>query len=98
MHHEIHIYLGSGRIGKLSRYKFPVGEKHSFLLYLKAAINTDLDLTDAEKAVANYGLYEIEFSKFGKISPDRVNDDETRDNYNNAMATGSTLIVYSDPI
>jgi hypothetical protein len=98
MLYEIHIYLGAGCITEKYSHKYPVGERHAFLLYLKADSNSEYNLIAAEDIVISLGLNEIEFSKVGKLSPEKVNDDEKREYYHNAMKTGSTLIVYSDPI
>lgn len=98
MPYEIHLYLGSACITEKSYHKYPVGEKHAFLLYFRAKRDSEYNLTEAEENIINHGLSEIEFSKVGKLSPEKVNNDEKREYYNNAMKTGSTLIVYADPV
>ena len=95
---EVHIYLGSGCVWEKASLQYPIGERHPFLFYLKADKNSEYSLTDAEDVITSLGLNEIEFTKVGKLSPEKVNNDEKKEYYKNAMETGSTLIVYSDPI
>lgn len=98
MESEIHLYLGSGCIEKVSNYKYPLGERHAFLLYLKADVGSEYDQANAEKAVFDLGINEIEFTKVGKLSLEKLGDSEKTEYYNNALETGSTLVLYSDPI
>jgi hypothetical protein len=98
MNNEIHIYIGSGCIEEKSNYNYPAGERHPFLLYLKADNDSEYNPMEAESTISKLGLNEIEFTKVGKLSTEKINDDEKREHYNNTMKTGSTLIVYSDPV
>lgn len=98
MPHEIHIYLGAASITSKSNYEYPEGEKHAFLLYLKARKDSEFDYNLAEDVVINEGLTDIEFSKAGKLDKNKVNNQEKLEYYNNAIKTGSTLILYSEPI
>ncbi|SDF50353.1 hypothetical protein SAMN05216464_11931 [Mucilaginibacter pineti] len=98
MPYEIHIYVGAADITEKYGPKYPMGERHAFLLYLRADNNSEYNLTEAEEMIIGLGLGKIEFSKVGKLSLEKVNNDEKREYYNNAMKNGSTLIVYSDPI
>jgi len=98
MENEIHIYIGSACVGEKSNLQYPIGERHPFLLYLRADKNSEYNAIEAETVIADIGLDEIEFTKVGKLSPEKVNNDEKREYYKNAIERGATLIVYSDPI
>jgi len=95
---EIHIYLGTAAITEKSNYNYPIGERHPFLLYLKANRESEYNHVDAEQVVSRSGLDGIQFSKVGKLDPAMVNNEEKREYYDNAMKNGSTLILYTKPV
>jgi hypothetical protein len=95
---EIHIYLGTACITEKSSYKYPVGEKHAFLFYLKEDENSEYNQFKAEEIITNLGFNEIEFSKVGRLSPDKVGVGDKKKHFNNAVKSGSTLVLYRDPI
>ena|SRR3569832_612836 len=98
MPYEIHIYLGSACITPKSNYDYPDGEKHAFLLYLRAERSSQLNHKTAEDVIINEGLSDIEFSKAGKLDENKINNQEKLGYYENAIKTGSTLILYSEPM
>jgi len=78
MNNEIHIYIGSGRIEEKSNYNYPAGERHPFLLYLKSHNDLEYNPLEAENTIVKLGLTEIEFTKVGKLSTEKINDDEKK--------------------
>jgi len=98
MSYEIHIYLGTACTTSKSNYNYPEGERHAFLLYLKAEESSEIDYNAAEDTAIDNGLINIEFSKAGKLDKNKLNNQEKLEYYNDAMEVGSTLIVYSEPI
>ncbi len=98
MIYEVHIYMGTACITKRSQYKYPVGERHAFLFYLKEGENSEFNQIKAEKIIANLGLDEIEFSKAGKVSSDKIKTSQNKEYYDQAIESGSTLVLYTDPI
>ncbi|WP_316838326.1 hypothetical protein [Pedobacter nutrimenti] len=98
MSFEIHIYLGSACITEKSKHKYPVGEKHAFLFYLKQDKNSEYAPLQAEDIIAELGFSNIEFSRVGKVSPDRIEHGDKKDYYDNAIEQGSTFVLYEDPM
>ncbi len=98
MDYEIHIYLGTACIAEESAHKYPVGEKHAILFYLKEAKDSEYNHSKAKEIVTNLGFDKVEFTKAGKLHPDKMVTDEQKRNYENAMESGSTLILYTEPI
>jgi hypothetical protein len=98
MDHEIHIYVGTACISKKSSYKYPIGEKHAFLFYLKEKDNSEYNPAKAKKLISNRGFDEIEFSRAGKVSLEKIGTGDNKEYYDNAVTTGSTFILYTDPI
>lgn len=95
---EMHIYKGTGCITEKSKSGYPIGEKHAILLFLKEDENSDYNLIKAEETAFKTGLDQVEFSKSGKVSPDKIAGNTNEDAYNSAVELGSALILYSDPI
>jgi hypothetical protein len=93
--YEIHLFLGKGRVNENSH--FPAGEMHAFIFYLRQEKNSELDWITAEELITEAGIYEVEFSKAGKLDPSRVSE-KNMDPYESALNTGSSLNVYSDPL
>jgi hypothetical protein len=98
MNFEIHIYIGTAEIEGNSSYNYPAGEKHAILLYLMENVNSNYNQTKAEETVAKKGFRNIEFTRVGKLTPEKVLNSEQKKYYENAIRNGSTLIVYADSI
>lgn len=95
---EIHQYVGSACIAEESDSEYPVGEKHAFLFYLKESKDSEYNLVKAEEIIADFGFDQIEFSRMGKLNPARAVVGEMKEYYDNAIESGSTFILYEDPI
>lgn len=98
MNFEIHIYLGSACVTEKSKHKYPIGEKHAFLLYLKQEEKSGYNPIEAEEIIAELGFNNIEFSKVGKVSPDKIGHGDKKEYYDNAIESGFTFILYKDPM
>lgn len=98
MAYEVHIYSGTACITEKSSYKYPVGEKHPILLYLREEENSEYDPIEAEQIVSNLGLDNVEFSRMGKVSHDKATISNNKEYYHNALKSGSSLVLYTDPI
>jgi|GEM_PF-3390004 len=98
MDFEAHVFVGSARITEEAGSEYSIGNRHAFLLYMKAAKNDEYDLAKADQFIGEAGLDEIEISRSGKVDPLKINNLEKQENFDNAMEAGYTLIVYSDPI
>ena len=97
MNHEIHIFLGSACITKESIQNYPVGERHAFLFFMRVDADSEYNVAKAKKIVRDLGLNKIEFTKVGRLDPDRVTD-RNQELYSSAMDSGSAIVLYSDPI
>jgi hypothetical protein len=98
MEQEVHIYSGSGCITEKSISSYPVGQRHAFLFYLKENKNSELNWEKAEDKIMDAGINDIEFSRAGKVAPEKITTDEKREIYNNTLKSGSSLILYCDPV
>jgi len=98
MSHEIHIFLGTVCIAEESTQKYPAGEKHAILFYLKEAKDSEYNHYKAKEIITKQGFDNVEFTKAGKLHPDKMATDEQKRNYENAIESGSTLILYTEPI
>ena len=98
MVYEVHIYLGAGCITEKSSYKYPIGEKHAILFYLREGKDSEYNPINAEEIISNHGLDNIEFSKMGKATHDKAINGNNREYYLNALENGSSLVLYRDPI
>jgi len=98
MNFEIHIYLGSACIAEESNHNYPTGEKHAFLFYLKEDENSEYKPSKAEDIIVDLGFNKIEFSRIGKLSPDKIGNGDKKEYYDNAIESGSTFILYKDPM
>jgi hypothetical protein len=98
MDYEIHLFSGTACITEAANYKYPVGEKHAFLLFLRQFKNTEYNQFEAEQVVTSCGLNKIEFSRAGKVSQERVENSDKKEYYDSAIESGSALVLYSDPI
>lgn len=98
MNFEVHLYLGSAIITEKSKHTYPIGEKHAFLFYLKQEEKSEYNPLEAEDIITELGFSNIEFSKVGKVSPDKIGDGDKNEYYDNAVESGSTFILYEDPM
>lgn len=98
MNFEIHLYLGSAIITEKSKHSYPIGEKHAFLFYLKQKEKSEYNPLEAEDIITKLGFSNIEFSKVGKVNSDKIGNGDKKEYYDNAVASGSTFILYEDPI
>jgi hypothetical protein len=98
MEHVIHIYLGTAVTTETCNSNYPIGEKHAFLLYLKATESSDYNVDEAELTVSDLGFTEIVFDKVGLLSPEKINTDEKKEYFDNAMNYGFTFVLYKHPI
>jgi len=98
MTYEIHLYVGSVHITEKLIHRYPVGEKHAFLFYLKELENSEYEPDKAADMIAKFGYDNIEFSRAGKLDPEKLRSEEKEEYYQNALKTGSTFILYKDPI
>nr|WP_294945646.1 hypothetical protein [uncultured Mucilaginibacter sp.] len=98
MAYEVHLYLGTALIGEKSNYDYAVGEKHAFLFYLRADVDADYDELEAESIIENAGLDNVEFSRVGKVSPEKAASSEKKQFIDSAIKTGSCIVLYGEPI
>ncbi|WP_316743849.1 hypothetical protein [Pedobacter antarcticus] len=98
MNFEIHIYLGSACISENSTRKYPLGERHAFLFYLREEEYSEYNVDKAEDRVAELGFDQIEFSRVGKLDSNRIYTEEKKEYYDNAIESGSTFIFYTDAV
>ncbi|WPU94150.1 hypothetical protein SNE25_01255 [Mucilaginibacter sabulilitoris] len=98
MEYEIHLFSGTACITEAATYKYPVGEKHAFLFFLRENKNSEYDSLKAEGLIISCGLNKIEFSREGKVSQEKAENSDKKKYYDAAIESGSALILYSDPI
>lgn len=95
---EVHMYLGVACVTDKASYDYPIGEKHAFLFYLKEDKNAEYNPDRAEELISKLGFDKIEFSKAGKLDPDRVVGSDKEEYYDHAMKSGSSFVLYEDPM
>jgi hypothetical protein len=98
MEYEVHAYLGTVYIGEGLSEKYTTGEKRAILFYLRADKDSEYDESKAENMIIDLGFVNIEFSKVGKVSPEKVALGSNKEYYYRAIESGSALVLYSDPI
>lgn len=95
---EMHLYIGTARATDKSNSVYPIGEKHAILLFIKEDVNSEYDSIKAEEIVVSTGWDNIEFTRCGKVSEDKIAGNSNEDSYYDAVESGSSLIIYGDPI
>ncbi|NHA07180.1 hypothetical protein G7092_25505 [Mucilaginibacter sp. HC2] len=98
MFFEVHLYSGTVLITEKSKTKYLIGDKHAFLLYLRADPNAEYNQGDAEKIIFELGYDKIEFSRVGKVSPEKAAVSNNKIYYDNAIEAGASFVLYSAPI
>lgn len=97
MQNEVHIFLGTAIIAEDHTSNYPIGEKHAILLFLREDIGSEYNLTRAKEIIRSCKLKMPEFTKIGRLDPNRISD-KHRDCYKEALESGSALVLYADPI
>ncbi|SDP29986.1 hypothetical protein SAMN05428975_1054 [Mucilaginibacter sp. OK268] len=95
---DVHLYSGTVLISEKSNTKYQIGDKHAFLLYVRADLNAEYNQGNAEEIIFDLGFEEIEFSRAGKVSPEKAAVSHNKIYYDNAVKSGASFVLYSDPI
>lgn len=97
-HHEIHMFLAVARCATEGRY--PVGEHHPMLVFIRQEPATDHDFNAAELAALRGGWTEIDFTRAGTLPPEAAQqtDEPFASCYAEAVAKGYALMVYNTSV
>ena len=96
---EINLFLGIAAVAKGNELDYPIGERHAFLVFSRQPGGSEPDWNLAESHVQRAGWSDIEFEKASTLDPSALDlEPSARASYDAAMANGSAIIVYSDPV
>jgi hypothetical protein len=96
---EIKLFLGTAAAEARSALGYPAGERHALLIFCRQLRGTEPDWALARLAAREAGWREIEFLNASTADVCSADLDETaRVSCKDAMAEGSAIIVYSEPV
>jgi hypothetical protein len=93
--YEIHVFCGTATAK--AGGKFPPGERHAFLLFLRQFRESDFDWAVAEDFMSTNGWDDPDFQQAGKVGPGSELEG-VEDMYQGALSDGGSIIIYSDPL
>jgi hypothetical protein len=91
---EVHLFMAVARAASTGRY--PAGEHHPMLVFVRQRAGDDHDWAAAELVALRGGWTEIDFTKAGILPPEAADQPEEpfRSCYAEAVAQGSSIMVY----
>lgn len=94
---EIHMFLAVAQAAAPGRY--PLGERHPMLIFVRQAPGSEHDFAAAEAAALKAGWADVDFTKAGTLPPEAAAADEPfRSCYAAALADGDAIMVYADAV
>ncbi len=94
----VHLFLGTVTAGPKKADKFTLGNRHAFLLYLRADKNSDYDEGKAKEIIEDHGWLNVTFSKAGTADPNSVKKPDQKFYCADALEKGSALVIYDEPV
>ena len=96
---EIKLFLGTAAAKDHEALNHTAGERRALLVFCRQLRGSEPDWARARAVAYEAGWGEIQFLNASTVDPASAELDETaRASYQDAMARGSALIVYSDPV
>jgi hypothetical protein len=97
--YEIHLFLGIATAGVENQFGYPFGERHAMLVFSRQPVGTDSDWELAASHLDGSDWTEIEWERATIIdAPSPNTHPTTQAAYDDALAKGSAIIAYSDPV
>ena len=97
--YEIHLFLGIAAAEETSKSAFPAGERHALLVFLRQPIGSDHYWSLAESCLEDAGWAQVALQKASTVDRSVLEIEPTAQSaYEDAMARGSAIVVYSDPV
>ena len=97
-HYEIHMFAAVARMAADGRY--PAGEQHPLLVFVRQAPGTDHDFDTAEDIANRNGWTDVDFTKAGTL-PDDAGENHVEPFhgcYMDAVDKGEAILVYDTPV
>ena len=98
---EIMIFLGDGCAGENNKFRYPVGEKHPLLGFLRQHKGSAPDFETVTNEVEKLGWKNVNFNRASTLTNVEVLNSmhpSASSSYEEAVNSGFAVIVYSDPI
>lgn len=96
--YEIHMYAAVARMGADGRY--PAGEQHPLLVFLKQAPDSEHDFDAAADVALRNGWVDADFTKAGTLPADAGENhvEPFHGCYMAAVRDGDAILVYDTPV
>lgn len=96
---EVQMFLGEASAGRNNPQGYPVGERHSIIVFSRQAKGAEPDWAAATDYVEKGGWLAVDLQKAAAVDPSTLerNVDGKRA-YNEAMMNGRSMIVFSEPL
>lgn len=94
MSFEIHMYMAVARAETTEKY--PAGERHPVLVFLRQREHAEHDFSAAESVASEAGWAEVDFTKAGILpaEAEETMEEVFRSHYRAALNVGKSLLVY----
>ena len=98
MQNEIHMFTAQATASEKNDH-YTDKSRHALLVFIRQPVGTEYDRENARKTVEDTGWENIVIGKAGKLAlkPD-TNDETLKHAYLDAAETGSSIVVYAEPI
>ena len=97
--YEIHLFLGIAAAREASKCGFSVGKRHAVLVFFRQPIGSDHYWNLAESCLEDAGWTQVALQKASTVDRSTLETEPTaRSAYEDAMARGSAILIYSDPV
>lgn len=93
---EVHIFTGIATSLDQQVTNYPVGERHSLMIFLRQSIGSDHDWDAAEALVVAASWGEVDLKRGGTLTTEDTLGD-FQEMYDTALSNGGAIVVYSEP-
>ena len=97
--YDVNLFMGSAAALADNPHSYPVGERHSFLVFSRQPTGTEPDFVAAESIVTSKGWFDVQLQEGSLVNTNALDcDPDARPCFEQALEHGWALIVFSDPI
>jgi hypothetical protein len=97
--YDVNLFIGTAAAMAGNQHSYPVGEQHALLVFLRLPKGAEPDWLAAESIVTSKGWVDVQLQQASTVDPSTLDiEPNARPSYEQAMADGWALIVFSEPV
>jgi hypothetical protein len=96
--YDVNLFLGIAAAAEGNELDYLPGERHAFLVFSRQPRGSEPDWDLAESHVLNARWCDVELRQASTLDSSAADEPTARPSFDAAMAGGSEIIVYPDPV